>query len=858
MSDTSQPALSEELVAAGGGRWAVWLKRLMPIWVFCLFGWALWVLHRELEGYRISEIADALFAMNSSVLVRALFVTLLGYLVLAYYDVLALRSMKKNLKLSQMLLASFTGFAVSNSTGQALITGGSLRYRFYSSWGMNAIDVAKVGLFGTLTYFLGVAVLWLCVAPWQNIALAHYFTLGAIGLLVVYSVWVCSGRALSFRELAVRPPSIKLALNQLFLGTLDAVLSATVLYLLVNAYADVSWSVLVSAYLLAQLAGLVSQVPGGLGVFEGSFLALMPDSVAKHELLSALVLFRVIYYVLPLMVAGAMLMLYEVSQRRAMHRRAQQTLLAVRASIPRVYAILLLTASVLLLVSGVTPADAERLDWLLDFLPLPVLEFSHLVGSIVGVFGLLVARAVFLRIDSAYYAAVAMLFIGIVASLLKGADYEEALALCVMLFLFLPTRHFFYRKSALLQAYLPASWWGLTLVVLAGVTWLGFFSYRHVEYANALWWQLSWEGDASRFLRASLGGLVVGLGLAAYRLLLKPHVTLRLPSPEELIEAEQVSRSSVSTHGLVALTGDKYLLFSDSRRAFLMYQSTPRFWIALGDPVGRADEFDQLIWQFRTLADSHGAEVAFYEIGVDFLPSYIDLGMTLLKLGEEARVNLPHFTLQGGKQSSLRNAMNKLSRDGFQFEVLLPPYQDALLERLSQISAEWLERKSTREKGYSLGFFSKSYVARTPIALVKKEGQVYAFANVWQTENMQELSIDLMRYCNESPNGIMEFLTVSLMLWGKENGFRWFNLGMAPLSGLENHPLAPLWHKIGSRIFSYGNEFYNFEGLLNYKRKFNPDWQPRYLAVPSGSKAPQVLMAVTLMIAGGVRGVFGK
>ncbi len=107
----------------------------------------------------------------------------------------------------------------------------------------------------------------------------------------------------------------------------------------------------------------------------------------------------------------------------------------------------------------------------------------------------------------------------------------------------------------------------------------------------------------------------------------------------------------------------------------------------------------------------------------------------------------------------------------------------------------------------------------------------------------------MMRYLPDAPAGIMEFLFIQLMLWGKEQGYQYFNSGMAPLSGLEKHPLAPMWHKIGNTIFKYGDNFYNFEGLRAYKEKFDPVWEPKYLAAPAFS-IPTVLLGVTRLIAG--------
>jgi phosphatidylglycerol lysyltransferase len=106
----------------------------------------------------------------------------------------------------------------------------------------------------------------------------------------------------------------------------------------------------------------------------------------------------------------------------------------------------------------------------------------------------------------------------------------------------------------------------------------------------------------------------------------------------------------------------------------------------------------------------------------------------------------------------------------------------------------------------------------------------------------------LMRFKPESPNGIMDFLFINLLLYAKENGYKYFNLGMSPLSGLINRESAPLWNKICSLVFGYGERFYNFKGLRNYKSKFNPAWQPKYLAIQGGFILPKILTDITALI----------
>ena len=188
------------------------------------------------------------------------------------------------------------------------------------------------------------------------------------------------------------------------------------------------------------------------------------------------------------------------------------------------------------------------------------------------------------------------------------------------------------------------------------------------------------------------------------------------------------------------------------------------------------------------------------------------------------------------------------------------PVQDvaAVLPTLKQISNSWMKEKNTREKGFSLGYFDEVYLAHFSLAVIEKDNKIIAFANVWAGEQKEELSVDLMRHLPGAPSGVMEYLFIKMMLWGKQEGYKWFNLGMSPLSGFQNHPLAPLWNKVGSFIYRHGEDFYNFEGLRAYKDKFEPVWEPRYIASPAGLQFPLIITNITALISGGMKGVLMK
>jgi phosphatidylglycerol lysyltransferase len=289
-----------------------------------------------------------------------------------------------------------------------------------------------------------------------------------------------------------------------------------------------------------------------------------------------------------------------------------------------------------------------------------------------------------------------------------------------------------------------------------------------------------------------------------------------------------------------------------------MYGVSGRCWVAMGDPVGPETEWEELVWHFRESADRHGAWIVFYEIGQRDLGLYVDLGLSLFKLGEEARVPLAEFSLDGSARKGLRHTSHRMRREGCRFEVVPASGVPALIDELAKVSEAWLAEKNTREKRFSLGRFDREYLERCPAALVRHHGEIVAFANLWLAGGGEEMSIDLMRARPNAPPGVMEHLFTELMLWGRSEHYRWFSLGMAPLAGLERRRLAPLWNQLGAVLFRYGEHFYNFQGLRAFKDKFDPVWEPRYVAAPGRLTFARSLTHVAALVSGGLRGVVAK
>jgi len=845
-------------------------SRLKPLLSLLFFALALWLLHRELRDFRYHDVIRYLEALPLGHVLLALAFTAGSYLALTGYDALAFRYIGRHLAYGKVALASFTGYAFSNSLGMPLLTGTPLRVRLYSGWGLTALEIARVMLFSYMTFWLGFLGLAgtafvldpLAVPPSLRlgVATARPFGVAFLALVATYLI-ACAARRrpvlLKGMELAL--PRFPIALAQTAISTLDWSLAAAVLYSLLPRSWDLPFLSFLAVFLFAQVAGLLSQVPAGLGVFETTVVLLLPAALPRPQLLAAMVAFRGIYYFLPLLAAAASLGAHEVFRRRAQVGRIARFFGGrVPDVVPQILAVTTFLGGAVLLVSGATPAVHSRLSWLQDFLPLPVIEISHFLGSLAGAALLFLAIGLQRRLDVAYQLTVALLASGIGLSLAKGLDWEEALILAVMLAALAPCHRHFYRKASLTAEPFTPSWSAATAIVILGSVWLGLFAYKHVDYSHDLWWHFTFFGNAPRFLRASVGVAALALGVALRRLMRPAAPETALPAEEETARAAAIAAASPRTYAYLALLGDKQLLFNASGTAFAMFGVERRSWVAMGDPVGPEGERAELVWKFRELVDRHGGWTCFYQVSEKRLHLYVDLGLALVKLGEEARVPLDGFSLEGRNRKKLRHAYRRSEEEGCTVEVIPAEQVPAFLPELERISDDWLRTRNTREKGFSLGSFSRPYLARLPVALVRRGGTLVAFANVWPGGDKEELSVDLMRHTLDAPAGVMDYLFIALMLWGGAQGYRWFNLGMAPLAGLDMRAIAPLWSRLGALVYRHGEHFYNFQGLRHYKDKFDPVWEPRYLACPGGLALPRVLADIAALIGRGFRGVVAK
>ncbi|WP_315760030.1 bifunctional lysylphosphatidylglycerol flippase/synthetase MprF [Sphingomonas sp. Y38-1Y] len=818
---------------------------------------ALEALTREIH---IADVRQAIALLTPGRVALALVLTAASYVALGFYDVMALRIIDRPLPWARAALASFTSYTLSHNLGLALLTGGSARYRIYTAAGLDAPDVARVIALASGTFWAGVAAVAALAlmshggpVPLAAVTLETGVAqaIGAAILVAMAGAFLVlrhHGRSMRLGGFVLPLPRADQFAAQIGIALVDIGCAAAALFVLVPGAAPALLPAFVLAYALAIVAALVTHVPGGIGVFEAVLLAIVP--VDKAALFAALIAYRVIYYLLPLAIGVALLAWHEGARERKLARWLSGVQAIANGASPLLLGTATFLGGAMLLLSGSLPSLHARMGVLARILPLPFIEASHVAASLVGTGLLLLAPGLYRRLDGAFHATRLLLVAGAFFSLAKGIDYEEAVLCLTLAGLLQWTRGAFYRRTAMTERPLSTGWLASVAVVLGLAVWAGFFAYRHVPYADDLWWRFALHGDAPRFLRAMLGVAVVLGGAALWRLLAPAPATPAVAADADVDAIRPILPRATRTEAMLALAGDKRLLVSTDGDAFLMYQVQGASWIVMGDPVGNPARWGELLWTLRDRADRAQGRMVLYEISPAMLDVAIGLGLQIVKYGEEAIVELADFDMDLPRMRSVRRAERAAAKAGAEFRIVPAAAVPVILDELQAVSDDWVLAKGHKEKNFSLGRFDRNYLLNFDVGVVKVEGRIVAFANLWLTAGLDEASVDLMRHVGDAPRGSMDFLFVRLMLWAKARGYRRFSLGMAPLAGIEGGRLAPVWARAAALLFRHGERFYGFRGLQSYKEKFAPVWEPRYVAGPGGLGLIKGLRDVSRLIGG--------
>ncbi len=853
------------------------IKKLAPVLLgLALFVAGVFALHRILAPINLHDVLQQAKAMPTWRLLAALAATFAGYVALMGYDWSALRYLGKKIPFRIVAIGGFLGYSFGNTIGVSAVSGGAVRFRIYSAFGLNAFEIAAVSTFVSLAFGFGVTIIGLGALALHPYALGDLISwppgqiriaaaTASLGLLALLSWLGVTGKSLRIRRFEIPAPSIGILYGQLLFTLLDTTMAALTLYVLLPSGAP-DFVTFVAVFAAAVMIGVLSHVPGGVGVFESVIVATLPASVPLETAAAALLLYRLIYYLVPF---GLAMVFVAINEARLAHGffaklfgDISEQMRPVMTTVSSVTPVMAGTASFglggwLLLMSLLPSVRPGSIDPN-DLLAATLLEGGALLSAAIGVTIILLAQGLYRRISGAYWLTLAALAVGAVASVLNGLDFESAGLLLGAVVLLWPLRHEFFRSAKLTQNVWSPGWIALVLGIALSATAFLFLAQASTPYSGDIWIRFSSTETTARALRAGVLASAIVTFFLIYLALMPARVKTSKPDAETLDQAAEIIAAQDDSDAFLALTGDKSFLFSSKGDAFIMYAVQGKSWIAYADPVGPEAAVRELAWTFFDSAYAANARPVFYETSEKYLPLWVEMGLSIHKIGEEAAVKLADFSLSGKKFKKMRASHNRAARNGWICKVAEPPHSADFLAELRKISNAWLADKKVREKGFSVGRFSESYLQRGPVAIVEKDGQIVAFANILKTETNKQVSIDLMRHLPDEAEGMMEYLFIEIMEHYRAKGVEEFNLGIAPLSGLTAKHGTRVWNRFGVMLFRHGGAFYNFEGLRAFKQKFAPVWRPRYLAVPGSLPPLAALKDVAILIAGGAKGLVSK
>ncbi len=516
--------------------------------------------------------------------------------------------------------------------------------------------------------------------------------------------------------------------------------------------------------------------------------------------------------------------------------------------------------------SSVFPGDPARIEWLNLFLPIESRADAHLFSSICGFLFLTMAVHLRRRKRMAWLITLGLCVASVISHLVKGLDYEECILALILMVQLILMRDVFTARSdrptiAQGTRHLIAA---LVFTVAYGT--LGFLMLEgnfeiegrvhHFGWLDALAQTLTmiFTADNSGVSPNSQYAILfvnsiyaVGLITIAYAIwmLLRPVLLKNISKADRILVRQIIDEYGNSSLARLALLPDKEYYFSPTRQSVIAFVVKGRSAIVLGDPIGPMADRMETVYAFREFCRYNDWFPAFYEVSPDQLETYGKMGWHWIQIGEEAIVDLKAFHLKGKSNQSLRTAMNRLTKTGHRLVVYDPPINPDLIEQLKPVSDEWLRHKNGSEKQFSIAWFDRRHLECYQIAVVYDDNdRIIAFTDLLSGYNKKEVTIDLMRHRADVENGTMEFLFVSLLNHFKAEEFDTLSFSLSPLAGVGATSTSPAIEKGLRRFTKYLNRFYNFNGLHQFKHKFQPNWEPRYLVYPSLKCLPEIAVGL--------------
>lgn len=828
------------------------LSILKFVFAATLFVFVVFTLYRELSTINFKDTLMQFGKINRLWLVLLFAGGGASLLILSLYDIILVKSLKLDIPLTKVFRVSYIINALNAIVGFGGFIGAGLRafvYKNYTEDNKKLVHYISVILISMLT---GLSLLSILVV-------FHVFNASDMLDRISWVRWILYIVALFlpiFIIYTIMKPADK---NNRFMGVYCTLVScvewmaaAVVLYfsaLIVGI--DISFMNFIGIFIIAALSGLVSFIPGGFGAFDlVVLLGFKSLGVSEENILLALLLYRFAYYFVPVAIA-LVLSSFEFGNTAKKYIEGSKYFVPAKdvtsflmsyqkdilSKIPSFsLAILVFLTSVIFFINNVTIIYDGLYDdnHFVYYITLSVHTSACLLL-------MLNVKGIFKQSRRAIIFAIISVVLIFAATIYTYASFLLLTWLVVIFVLLIIA----YRRAKVVKRPLRLKNVFLIVIISLIVLYINHIIISSTLYALDVY-NLEVDTTVLRYyfwITIALITLIVAsiAWLFDYRYS-KSNQNKDLTICEQIIHEYG---GNYLTH--LIYSGDKDYFVHDNESAFLMYRYKSNALVVLGDPVGDASSFESLLEAFYEYAEYYGYDIIFYQVSDRFMPLYHNFGNQFFKLGEEAIIDLTTFTTSGKKRRGFRATLNKFDDLNINFEVIEPPFSKEMIETLQHVSDQWLDGRN--EMHFSVGQFSEEYLSKAPIGIMRNEdGKIIAFCTLMPTYFNDAISVDLIRWLPELDLPLMDGLYLHMLSWGKEKGYRSFNMGMATLSNVGQLHYSYLRERLAGRVFEHFNGLYRFQGLRRYKEKYGPNWEPRFLVYRKDASLWQSMIKVMRVI----------
>ncbi|WP_372447636.1 bifunctional lysylphosphatidylglycerol flippase/synthetase MprF [Neobacillus rhizophilus] len=826
------------------------VKFLFPL---LLLIFAIFEIKKFVGNLDVHMLENELNQLNFLTLLLIIGVTFSAVLPMLLYDVILVRILGAKVPKKELLEQSFIANSFSNLIGFGGLIGAALRTYFFHKLEQDKRRLLSVIATVSLFYLAGISLLSWAAALWfrkfplfVDTKWLYFAVLGVALYLPVFLI-IHRMNAKKGKQSLIK---VKEGTKLIGVSFVEWIAVFFAIYLLTRILGiPIRIEDLFPVYIAAVCAGIISMIPGGLGSFDLVFIWGMQEfHMAEEKVLVLLLLYRVGYYLLPFIVSLIFFVKLYWERWNQSWNNLPNAILEVFSHV--ILTMLVFLSGLILLLSASVPGIMSRLKIAQELLSFPIINVSHQLSVAAGFLLLGLSRGIEYRVKRTYELTMAALILAALFSIFKGIDYEEAIFLIIVAILLRVSKGQFYRESYVLT-------WGRTIFDIALIVIITSM-YIIIGYLNLPDAKLALPAKLLPYVIIDYHDLFMSAGIGLFiavsilaigylnSLSKKWKFESSLTQEQEILQHLHKYQGKVLSH--LIFLHDKYIFWNKKRNVMISFQKYADKLVILGDPIGELNDLSSAIEEFQEIADLHGFSLVFYQVSEEMLPYLYNHGFAFFKLGEEAFVKLREFSLAGSKMKGLRAIKNKFTSENFRYELVNPPHSSELLKEMREVSNDWLQ--GSKEKGYSLGFFDEAYLNKAPIALVKdSNSRIIGFMSMMYVyDDNQTISVDLMRFRPDVESGSVDFLFLSLMDWAKEQGYRRFNMGMAPLANVGLSKFSFLSEKIAAQIFLHGHFFYHFQGLRKFKEKYTNIWEPKYLAYRKKSSLPFIMAQITLLI----------